>query len=181
MTEPPDGSDSADRRADDGDPPSRPAPDAWLSSLVDALERFGEWSRESERRPDAVFEYDLRVRSVLDASDARRGPPSLERPRPGRGRPQRRQESARPPVYTTTRTRADELEVSADLTGVDPDSVVVGFDGPDLVVAVDGHERERISTPWEALTADARVRNGILTVRVRPTDDETAHGGETRD
>ncbi|WP_276254237.1 Hsp20/alpha crystallin family protein [Halomontanus rarus] len=68
----------------------------------------------------------------------------------------------------TTRTADDELLVTADLSGVDPDDITVGFDDGTLVVGVNSRELERVSVPWTESSAEAAVRNGILTVTVTP-------------
>lgn len=68
----------------------------------------------------------------------------------------------------TTRTLEDELTVTADLSGVDPDDITVGFDDGTLVVGVGSRALERVSIPWTESSAEAAVRNGILTVTVTP-------------
>ncbi|EMA41847.1 Hsp20/alpha crystallin family protein [Halobiforma nitratireducens] len=72
----------------------------------------------------------------------------------------------------TARRQDDELLVTADVAGVDPDDVTVGFDDSTLVVAVSGHEIERCRVPWPDRTAEATINNGVLTVLVEATPDD---------
>lgn len=76
----------------------------------------------------------------------------------------------------TTRTRDDELLVIADVSGVEPDDVTVGFTDSTLVVVVSGTELERITVPWRDRTARAAINNGVLTVRIRPEESESRAG-----
>lgn len=89
-----------------------------------------------------------------------------------------------------TRTYDDELLVIADVSSVAPETVTVGFDGSGddvtLVVGVGGRELDRVDVPWDrsSVEADARIKNGVLTVTVSrghldgPAD--TASGGPDR-
>ncbi|WP_255193950.1 Hsp20/alpha crystallin family protein [Natronobeatus ordinarius] len=178
---------SDDLPGDEPDRPDESPPDhgrsserGWLSNLLTTLERLESvaWTdrRQSER---SVVDYSISARSALEdlqsrrADDARRHDAATERARTSshRARTRRRYEPSVDSTVTA-RTYDDELLVTADLTGVDPDEITVGFDGPALVIGVDGHELERVQTPWEATSADAAIRNGILTVRVEPITHE---------
>ena len=166
----------------------------WLTSLLSALEWLDEASTSGRRRGDrSVIDYDVSIRTG-DAVDDR---PGVDRsPLAGEGtdrddrgedsdwnRPRtRRYRSDSPSSSTapsgdhllTTRETDDELLVTADVAGVDPDDVTVGFDGATLVVGVERRELDRIDVPWPDRTADAAIKNGILTVRVEPAANEGA-------
>ena len=178
---------SDDPPGDEPDRPDESPPDhgrsserGWLSNLLTTLERLESvaWTdrRQSER---SVVDYSISARSALEelqsqrADDARRHGAGAERPRTSGQRPRtRRRYEPSVDSTVTARTYDDELLVTADLAGVDPDEITVGFDGSELVIGVEGRELERVQTPWEATTADAAIRNGILTVRVEPTTHE---------
>lgn len=66
----------------------------------------------------------------------------------------------------TTRRRDDELLVAADVSGTDEDELTAGFRGAELVVRASGRDLARVEVPWPDRTAAARVRNGILTIRI---------------
>lgn len=66
------------------------------------------------------------------------------------------------------RTDDDELLVVADVAGAGPDDITVGFDDSVLVIAVGGTELDQIEVPWRETDSRATIRNGVLTVRVRP-------------
>ncbi|WP_254765724.1 Hsp20/alpha crystallin family protein [Salinilacihabitans rarus] len=166
------------------DPPDEPTDDRrdgnWIASLLDALERLDRYSSSEHRGRGRRFDYDVSIRTGLDAIDDRRrdpeegGPPgrrpSGTRPSaPERGSSGRTASADR--YNLTTRRHGDELLVTADVAGVDPDDVTVGFDDDVLVVAVEDRPLERVDLPWEGSTAEARVNNGVLTVRARPADD----------
>lgn len=142
---------------------------SWISTLIDALERL------EDRSGGSRLDYDVSIRSGLEGlggesglSD-RAGRPSGS---PGAGRGEEGGRSRRrrsgDDYLVSTRTYENEVIVTADLSGVDPDDVIVGFDDATLVVGVAGHEVERVHIPWAASNADAVVRNGTLTVTVEP-------------
>lgn len=172
-------------RADDGE--------HWLSSLLSALESLdslegGSTSTSGRRRSDrTIFDYDISIRTADDglADDTRADRNPLGGDRSGdrdrdRGRPRtRRRRSSGPSSdhHVTTRSDEDELLVTADVAGTDPDDVTVGFDAEMLVVAVEGRELERVEVPWRQRTAAATIKNGVLTVRIEP-DSTAGAGGE---
>ncbi|QCS42364.1 Hsp20/alpha crystallin family protein [Natrinema versiforme] len=173
--------------------------DHWLSSLLSALESLenGPASTSGRRRGDrTIFDYDISIRSADDLS----GDSPLDRARFGddrsgdRNRNQagdgdsnrsrkRRVRSSGPSSdhHVATRTHDDELLVTADVAGADPDDVTVGFDDSTLVVAVEGNELDRVDVPWRETTAEAVLKNGVLTVHIRPERSETEHSDETGD
>lgn len=82
-----------------------------------------------------------------------------------------------------TRTHEDELLVTADVAGADPDDVTVGFDDSTLVIGVDEREVDRIDIPWPETESRATIKNGVLTVRIGPetterTDADGTEGDE---
>lgn len=191
----PDDRASDDDRPDDGPdwqgnrPPAgdrESTPESWLSNLRSALERLEEFSRSGRRTGSTGLDYDVSIRSGLDDLGTGRGagePPGRgvdERSGPARGgspgvgssapdrRRIRRPRRERTDYHVTTRTDEEEVLVTADLAGVDPDDVTVGFDERTLVVGVEGRALERVQVPWEDRTARAAVRNGILSVTVTP-------------
>lgn len=168
----------------------------WLSSLLSALEWLDEASTSGQRRGDrTVVDYDVSIRTG-DALDDRMRPDRAPRASPGDdrfdpdresdrdwNRPRTRRyrsdssgssESATPSSdhHVTTREADDELLVTADVAGAEPDDVTVGFDGATLVVGVDGRELERIEVPWRERTADATIKNGVLTVLIEPSSSQ---------
>ncbi|OAQ54067.1 hypothetical protein HTG_00635 [Natrinema mahii] len=176
-----------DESADDRDYEN----DSWLSSLLSALDALegDATSTAGRRRSDrAVFDYDISIRSgddlAGDTSSERRsfgGWPGEETAARNRSR-NRRVRSSGPSSdhHVATREREDELFVTADVAGADPADVTVGFDDSTLVVAVDGTELDRIEVPWAERTAEAELKNGVLTVHVRErTDDAASDGTET--
>lgn len=162
------------------DPPDEPIDDRrdgnWIASLLDALERLDRYSSSEHRGRGRRFDYDVSIRTGLDAIDDRRRDPDEGRPpgrRPSGTRPSSpAREAPNADRYNlTTRRHGDELLVTADVAGVDPDDVTVGLDDDVLVVAVEGRPLERVDLPWDESTTEARVNNGVLTVRARPADD----------
>ncbi|MBZ6494047.1 Hsp20/alpha crystallin family protein [Natrinema longum] len=186
---PPDDRDESDddHRSDD----SRIDDDEhWLSSLLSALESLesGSTSTSGRRRGDrAIFDYDISIRSGddLSADDSPLGStPSGGEERRGRDGDRsrtRRIRSSGPSSDHTVSTRRydDELVVTADVAGADPDDVTVGFDESMLVIAVEGRELDRIEIPWRENSSEAMMKNGVLTVRVRPGTAESEDGDET--
>ena len=163
----------------------------WLSSLLSALDWLGEASTSGRRRGDrTMIDYDVSIRTgeALDdrtridrsplADDGADGDRDRDwnRPRTRRFRSDSAgSASSTPPSndhHVTTRELADELLVTADVAGADPDDVTVGFDDATLVVAVSGRDLERIDVPWRERTADAAIKNGVLTVRIEPVSGE---------
>lgn len=161
----------------------------WISSLVNALGAVERLSRSGRGRHDrSRLDYDVSVRTGLDAADDRpsagsrgEGRRSSDHRSPEDRSRKRRKRRTRPSpsdrYHVSTRTHDDELTVTADLSGVDREDVTVGFagSGSTLVVGAEGRELERVDVPWEETAADATVRNGVLTVSVRPTEDEEDH------
>lgn len=159
----------------------------WLSSLLSALDWLDEASASGRRRGDrTTIDYDVSIRSIDALEDrtafereplsgvgsgADRGP---NRPRTRRYRTDSPSSSAAPSGdhHLTTRETADELLVTADVAGADPDDVTVGFDDATLVVGVEGSELGRITVPWADREADATIKNGVLTVRIEPGGDD---------
>lgn len=191
---PDDRDESADDRAYESD--------HWLSSLLSALESLesGPASTSGRRRGDrAVFDYDISIRSADDLSgespldrspfDDRSGDRNSGRSGDEHGdgdshrSRKRRVRSSSPSSdhHVATRTHDDELLVTADVAGADPDDVTVGFDDSTLVIAVEGSELDRVDVPWRETTADAVLKNGVLTVRIRPERSESERPGEPED
>lgn len=155
----------------------------WLTTLLQSLERFERLSGRGRGRGQTALDFDVSIGTGIDAIDGTRSrgqrsgrPPSSPRhdgeslshrprDRHGETRSYRRSEPTND-HNVTARTYEDELIVTADVAGVAREDVTVGFDGGTLVVSVDGRELERVDVPWEDRTAEATVRNGILTVRV---------------
>ncbi|WP_440771574.1 Hsp20/alpha crystallin family protein [Natronorubrum sp. DTA28] len=158
----------------------------WLSSLLSALESLDSGSTSGRRRTDrTVLDYDISVRSGDDVIDEsrfertsftgeetndrhRRSDSDTDRPR------KRRRRSASSEGHLTTRRHDDELLVTADVAGTDPDDVTVGFDDSTLVVALSGSELDRVDVPWPDRTSEATIKNGVLTVLIEPATDEAA-------
>ncbi|AHG01061.1 hypothetical protein HALLA_14925 [Halostagnicola larsenii XH-48] len=162
----------------------------WLSSLLnllDSLDRTASASGSGRAGGRSRFglEYDVSIGSGLDPTGSDSARRSSNRPsRISRGDAARRDTAEERPSRTrrrrsslsthrvTTRTYDDELLVIADVSGVDPETVTVGFDGsdddPTLVVGVGDRELERVDVPWDrsSVEAGARIKNGVLTVTV---------------
>ncbi len=196
--QPPIGSGSTDHWPS-GEPPesSDSGGGHWLSSLLnllDSLDRSSSASRSGRTGGGGRFglDYDVSIGSGLESIDSDsvrdstdRGSREPRRPDQGGGtsgnRPSRtrRRRSSISTQHVTTRTYDDELLVIADVSAVDPDSITVGFDDESvgettLVVGVSDRELERVDVPWDrsSVEADARIKNGVLTVTVS-TDDES--------
>ncbi|WP_320443125.1 Hsp20/alpha crystallin family protein [Halosolutus halophilus] len=162
--------------------------DHWLSSLIDALERLEGSSTSGQRRSDrTVLDYDVSIGTAFDSDDEVSDSPfgsnpidesSGEDSRRGRSRKRRRRHSSSGAHHLTTRTTEDELLVTADVAGADPADVTVGFDDGTLVVAVAGWELDRVDVPWADRSADASIKNGILTVEVTPGPKSTGEEDE---
>lgn len=180
---------SDDPPGDEPDRPDESPPDhgrdrsserGWLSNLLTTLERLESVAWSDRRQSDrSVVDYSISARSSLEelqsrrADDPRQHDAATGRARTSSRRPRtRRRYEPSVDSTVTARTYDDELLVTADLPGTDPDEITVGFDGPELVIGVDGRELERVQTPWVATSAEAAIRNGILTVRVEPTNHE---------
>nr|WP_241434266.1 Hsp20/alpha crystallin family protein [Natronorubrum tibetense] len=169
------------------DPEANDGGTHWLSSLLSALESLDSGSRSGRRRSDrTVLDYDISVRSGDDVIDEsrfertsftsegttdrhRRSSSDTDRPR------KRRRRSSSSEGHLTTRRHDDELLVTADVAGTDPDDVTVGFDDSTLVVAVSGSELDRVDIPWKDRAAEATIKNGVLTVLIKPASDEGAN------
>ncbi len=147
-----------DHRADEDD--------HWLASLLSALESLesGVTSASSRRHGGRIgFEYDLSIRTATDMPRGRR----LDGD--GRSRTRRvRSSSPSSDHNVAIRTDDDELLVTADVAGADLDDITVGLDDSILVIAVGGAELDRIEVPWRETDSRATIKNGILTVRIRP-------------
>lgn len=147
--------------------------DSWLSNLLSALERLEEFSSSSRREESTGLDYDVSIRSGLENLGSDRAGDDVEtRSTPDRERStgdrRTRYRRSTTDYHVTTRTREDELIVTADLGEVDPEDVTVGFDDDAVVIGVEGRQIDRVRLPWTRTTADAAVRNGILTVTVSP-------------
>lgn len=177
--------DDRDESADDRPPED----DHWLSSLLSALQSLdrGPTSTSGRKRSDrTVFDYDISIRSGDDLSadspfdsthiDDRPRDRSLDR---NSGRPRKRRIRPSSDHTVSTRTYDDEFVVSADIAGADPDDVTVGFDDSMLVIVVEGSELDRIEVPWRGTESRATIKNGVLTVQIRPEPaDETTEETE---
>ncbi|MFC6717232.1 Hsp20/alpha crystallin family protein [Natrialbaceae archaeon GCM10025810] len=176
-----DSSETARRRdagSDDPRPPEGTGSDRWLTTLLEALEAVDELSTSGRKRfGGSMFDYDVSIRSGTDVPDRDRdgdrafpldpnpfAGDSIDRSERPRTKRHRQPLNA---YHGTTRTRDDELVVVADVAGLDPDEITVGFDDAALVIGVEDREIDRIDVPWPERTAEARVKNGVLTVTVR--------------
>ncbi|WP_255167829.1 Hsp20/alpha crystallin family protein [Natrononativus amylolyticus] len=162
-----------DPPTDDGD--DRPAdrtgegPRSWLSTVLTALDRLDQGRRTG--RADVDYSVSLRsgLEDLIDREHRRDSPAGRTPSRPDRTRSRR---LSRQREHVSTRTYDDELLVTAELAGVDPEDVTVGFDGDALVIGVEGRELERVSVPWRDRSASATVHNDVLTVTVTPDSHE---------
>lgn len=158
---------------DPDDRSDEPKNDHWLSTLLSALERLEhEGGRLSGRRRGTRLSvnYDISVGSDRDLANdesSRTSRPTDSGSVSDRPRRHRHRRSTSHSHHLTTQTYDDELVVTADVAGVDPEAITVGFDDSTLVVAVSGTELDRVDVPWEDRTADASLKNGVLTVTVR--------------
>ncbi|WP_121744353.1 Hsp20/alpha crystallin family protein [Natronorubrum halophilum] len=172
----PDDSEPNDRRDEPADE------NHWLSSLLSALQWLEDDSVSGRKRTDrTVLDYDISVRTGESLDDQtqfdRRSDTGDDRDRIDHDRPRTRRyrPSSTAPSddhHLTTREADDEMLVTADVTGTDPDDVTVGFDETMLVIAVSGREIDRVDVPWRDRTAEATIKNGILSVRVTPNEDD---------
>ncbi|WP_408958177.1 Hsp20/alpha crystallin family protein [Natrinema sp. 74] len=175
MSEHPPTDDRDESDDDRADEQSTDESDHWLSSLFAALESLenGSTSRSGRRRGDrTVFDYDISIRTAdglsADESPPARRPSDAER---DRGRPRTRRVRSSGPSsdhHVAIRTHDDELLVTADIAGVDPEDVTVGFDESTLVIAVEERELDRIDVPWDETASEATIKNGVLTVEIVP-------------
>lgn len=176
--------DDRDESNDDRNADDRSESDHWLSSLLSALESLessGSTSTSGRRRGDrGVFDYDISIRTGDDLSGDEtlgdRNPFSGDenRERDGDRSRKRRIRSSGPSSdhHVSTQTYDDELLVTADIAGADPEDVTVGFDDSTLVIAVDGTEIDRVEVPWRATESTAMIKNGVLTVQLRPAAED---------
>lgn len=177
--------------------------DHWLSTLLSALaaldsdDKTGRRTTGRRQNNRSVIDYDISMRSIDDleeggrdtgASPGKRGPHSGRSPAhsgvdssdSSRSRTRRTTTSDH---RVTKREYDDELLVTADINGIEPDDVTVGFDESMLVIGVSGQELERIEIPWAdgQRTSNATIKNGVLTVQIEPiSGDDGATGAETR-
>ena len=164
------------------------ADEHWLSTLLSALTSLESGERDEHRtsgrrRGDrSVIDYDISIRSGDDLSedDPRPGPTPFTRDESGdrnddsdrRNRRTRRYRSS--PTSSEHRVDVreydDEFLVTADVGGIDPEEVTVGFDDSTLVIGVSDRELDRVAVPWAAdeRTSRATIKNGVLTVRIVP-------------
>lgn len=175
---PPDDRDDLPTDRAGGDRSRRGEPTAsrgWLSTLLTALDRLDRAA--GTERTD--LDYSVSVRSGLGDLTGRDSDRDADRPagRPQRDRTDRRSTSTDRPrrrrastrrEYASVRTYDDELLVTVELAGVDPEDVTVGFDGDVLVVGLEGRELERVYVPWSDRSAAATIHNDVLTVTVTP-------------
>ena len=170
--------DEADEDPVDDDPSrdNRPESGDWISTLIDAFDRLGGRNRRQRHDHRTPLDFEISIRSALESTIDDRQRSRLgrtpDRPRSRwttDGVRQRETDSrgASAEEYNlTSRRRDDELLVTADVAGVDEDEITAGFRGDELVVRIDSDELARVEVPWANRTAEARVRNGILTVRI---------------
>lgn len=71
-----------------------------------------------------------------------------------------------------TRRTDDELVVVADVNRTSTDEVTVGIDpgASELVIGKRGRVLGRVDVPWESTERSAQFNNGVLEVRLRPTE-----------
>jgi HSP20 family molecular chaperone IbpA len=152
----------------------------WLDTLLSALDSL-ERRRDSlsqHQQNDVRLDYDVSINSARDR--AANGSSGLDRARPEDGpggpadRPRTRRQRPSSPTTTslTTRSYDGKLVVTADIAGLDPDEITVGFDGAALVIGASGTELDRVDVPWPDRTASAAINNGVLTVIVEPDSNE---------
>ena len=79
-------------------------------------------------------------------------------------------------LEVTTRRYGTELEVVSDVSSLGQDTVRVGVDDGDLVIAADDRPLSRVELPWSKTTERASMNNGILTVRVTRADTPPSSG-----
>ncbi|NGM69019.1 Hsp20/alpha crystallin family protein [Natronolimnobius sp. AArcel1] len=174
--------------------------DHWLSTLLSALaaldsdDTTGRRTTGSRHTDRSVIDYDISMRSIDDLEEAGRdADTSSGRRTPHSGSPAgsgtETSDSGRPRTRRTTtsdhrvtkREYDDELLVTADINGIEPDDVTVGFDESVLVIGVSGQELDRVEVPWPdgQRTSNATVKNGVLTVHVEPIADESDGDAES--
>ena len=168
--------DSDDEPVDDGPSHDDRTGGEWLSTLVHAIDRLGGRNRRQRRPHRTPLDFEISIRSALDSTidDRRRTrlgrTPDRPRSRWTTDGVRQRETGSRgasvDEYNLTSRRRDDELLVTADVAGVDEDEITAGFRGDELVVQIGGSDLARVEVPWEQRTAEARVRNGILTVRI---------------
>lgn len=175
-------------------PPDRPneSPDDrdetphWLTTLLSALERLerNDGSISGRRRGDrTTTDYNISIgsgldRSIGDSFDSLRDDDDERSGVSDRPRKRRRRRSSSNSHHLSTNVYDDELVVTADVAGADPEEVTVGFDDSALVVAISGSELDRVDVPWPDRTAEATIKNGVLTVTVEPDTESTTPAGD---
>lgn len=135
-----------------------------LLGLADLLRALDEVSEDREsgrvRGSRATIDYDVSVGTGLGSGERRR--------RSSRG--SRRNSGGDDDEYLVTARETDgEFVVVADLPGIDPEDVTVGFegDGETLVVGVGEDVIQRVSLPWPGQATDTSYSNGVLEVHLR--------------
>jgi|AntRauMinimDraft_4_1070384.scaffolds.fasta_scaffold00362_10 HSP20 family molecular chaperone IbpA len=159
---------------DNNDRSDAPEDEHWLSTLLSALESLEhDDGRLSGRRRGGrtTVDYNISVdtgldRSIDDAFDSIRFSGETDGVA---DRPRKRHRGApSDPYHSATYVYDDELVVTADVGGADPEDVTVRFADSTLVVAVSGSELERVDVPWRDRTVDTTIKNGVLTVTIEP-------------
>ncbi|QLG48081.1 Hsp20/alpha crystallin family protein [Natrinema halophilum] len=184
--------DDRDESDDDRTPDDRFTDESghWLSSLLSALESLdsGSMSRSGRRRGDrTMFDYDISIQTgddlPADDSPFRRESFGERRNQDDNRSRKRRIRSSTPSTDHNVATRSydDEMIITADIDGADPDDVTVGFDDSALVIAVEEVELDRIEVPWRETTSQATINNGVLTVQIGAATTTTEGNGETED
>lgn len=159
---------------DNNDRSNAPDDEHWLSTLLSALESLEHNDeRLSGRRRGGrtTVDYNISVdtgldRSIGDAFDSIRSSGETDGVASQPWKQHRQGPSD--PYHSATYVYDDELVVTADVGGADPEDVTVGFDDSTLVVAVSGIELERVDVPWRDRTVGTTIKNGVLTVTIEP-------------
>jgi HSP20 family molecular chaperone IbpA len=160
---------------DNNDRSDAPEDEHWLSTLLSALESLerNDGRPSGRQRGDrTTVDYNISVntgldRSIGDAFDPIRSGGETDGVA---DRPRKRRHRREPsdPYHSATYAYDDELVVTADVGGADPEDVTVEFDGSTLVVGVSGSEVDRVDVPWRDRTVDTMIKNGVLTVTIEP-------------
>ncbi|MDL5362496.1 Hsp20/alpha crystallin family protein [Halalkalicoccus sp. NIPERK01] len=98
---------------------------------------------------------------------------TADEPRSNRTKRVRSTGSENGECFVDTRWIDDEYLVTADVPGASKDDLSVGIDPRtnELVIGRDGSALERVDLPWASAEATTvRFNNGVLAVRLRPTE-----------